>query len=251
MVSFDISRPERITVLNELETDGFDAYLHPFDDDHLLGVGKQGGNVRLSLYSIPSRKRGRISEVNTIVLDGVSHAEALDDPHALFHNPAHNIFGIFASRADVFGDETQGAFVFGVEGGRLVRRAFLTNYMLRQRGSDKYGRFDLTRALVFDGFIYGISDGFITSFSLTDFEFFDILDTRLDKEDYVDLIYRFSDTEYYIKTYAHGIPFVPPLLDGQILQNGKTFLHWSLRCGTPFVEGTVLTRDFALFAVYG
>jgi len=48
----DLSSPTYPKVLGELKIPGFSGYLHPYDENHIIGIGKQDGNVKLSLFNV-------------------------------------------------------------------------------------------------------------------------------------------------------------------------------------------------------
>ena len=48
----DLSSPTDPKVLGELKIPGFSGYLHPYDENHIIGIGKQDGNVKLSLFNV-------------------------------------------------------------------------------------------------------------------------------------------------------------------------------------------------------
>jgi inhibitor of cysteine peptidase len=48
----DLSNPTEPKVLGELTMPGFSSYLHPVDEDHVLGIGREGSRVKISLYDV-------------------------------------------------------------------------------------------------------------------------------------------------------------------------------------------------------
>ena len=48
----DLSVPTEPKVLGELTMPGFSSYLHPVDADHVLGIGREGSRVKISLYDV-------------------------------------------------------------------------------------------------------------------------------------------------------------------------------------------------------
>ena len=48
----DLSNPTAPEVLGYLKIPGFSGYLHPYDETHVIGVGKQDTNVKLSLFDV-------------------------------------------------------------------------------------------------------------------------------------------------------------------------------------------------------
>jgi len=48
----DIANPTEPKVLGYLKIPGFSGYLHPYDKNHIIGIGKQDNNVKLSLFDV-------------------------------------------------------------------------------------------------------------------------------------------------------------------------------------------------------
>lgn len=48
----DLSNPTEPKALGELKIPGFSGYLHPYDENHIIGIGKQNSNVKLSLFNV-------------------------------------------------------------------------------------------------------------------------------------------------------------------------------------------------------
>jgi inhibitor of cysteine peptidase len=48
----DLTNPTTPEVLGYLKIPGFSGYLHPYDENYVIGVGKQDSNVKISLYDV-------------------------------------------------------------------------------------------------------------------------------------------------------------------------------------------------------
>jgi len=48
----DIANPTKPKVLGYLKIPGFSGYLHPYDKNNIIGIGKQDNNVKLSLFDV-------------------------------------------------------------------------------------------------------------------------------------------------------------------------------------------------------
>lgn len=48
----DLTVPSSPEVLGELKIPGFSSYLHPVDENHVLGIGSENGSVKLSLFDV-------------------------------------------------------------------------------------------------------------------------------------------------------------------------------------------------------
>lgn len=97
LFTFDLSDPENPQVLGELHIPGFSTYLHPFGDDHLIGVGRDGDEtgrifgVQLQLFDVSDPTDPR--RTHRVVIDqgdGWSSSEAEYDHRAfMFYAPAN------------------------------------------------------------------------------------------------------------------------------------------------------------------
>jgi len=48
----DLSDPTDPTVLGELKIPGFSTYLHPYDETHIIGIGREDNKVKISLFDV-------------------------------------------------------------------------------------------------------------------------------------------------------------------------------------------------------
>jgi uncharacterized secreted protein with C-terminal beta-propeller domain len=48
----DLSDPSDPKILGELVMPGFSSYLHPVDEDHVLGIGSENSTVKVALYDV-------------------------------------------------------------------------------------------------------------------------------------------------------------------------------------------------------
>jgi len=48
----DVENPAKPRVLGYLKIPGFSGYLHPYDDDHIIGVGMEDSNVKISFFDV-------------------------------------------------------------------------------------------------------------------------------------------------------------------------------------------------------
>jgi inhibitor of cysteine peptidase len=48
----DIANPTEPKVLGYLKIPGFSGYLHPYDENHIIGIGKEDNNLKLSLFDV-------------------------------------------------------------------------------------------------------------------------------------------------------------------------------------------------------
>lgn len=139
----DVSAPSSPKVLGELKIPGFSNYLHPLDENHLIGFGydtklepvKDGeplvvtGGMKISLFdvsdfSIPKEK-------DTEIIGGRGTYSPLQYDHkALFIHPESDLFGfpvtVYAGEGDNVNFEAQGSMVYTITPEGISETADLT-----------------------------------------------------------------------------------------------------------------------------
>jgi len=98
LFTFDLSNPVNPTKVGELEMPGFIAYLHPIDDTHLLGIGREvdftpGGEtaqVKVALLDVTDLSNPKAQAVQ-LVGQGFATSDALWDPKAFTWLPAQKM----------------------------------------------------------------------------------------------------------------------------------------------------------------
>ena len=88
----DLSDPEAPTVEGELKLPGFSSYLHPLDDDRVLGIGEEDGKVKLVVFDVsdptdPTIDDERILDQRFSAVAESHHAFLLDRRHGVFFLP--------------------------------------------------------------------------------------------------------------------------------------------------------------------
>jgi inhibitor of cysteine peptidase len=102
----DLKDPTKPTVLGELKIPGFSNYLHPLDENHVIGFGQdtklieEGSNeprvqtdgLKISVFDVsdPTNPKEKYSEV---IGQGGSYSELLYNHKVLFKHPTENLFG--------------------------------------------------------------------------------------------------------------------------------------------------------------
>src|SRR5581483_4919220 len=124
-------------VLGDLKLPGFSNYLHPYDDTHIIGIGKEtnenqyGGvdmlGIKLALFDVSDVKNPKIVDVYQIGGRGTD-SEVLYDHRALLFNKEKNVLSIpVSTMPDYTGPQPydggkyippkvwRGFYVFGVD----------------------------------------------------------------------------------------------------------------------------------------
>ncbi|KAF6244978.1 beta-propeller domain-containing protein [Nitrosopumilus sp. b2] len=90
-------------ILGELKIPGFSNYLHPFDEEHVIGVGRdtkvdsndrvQQLGVKIALFNVADVKNPKVVD-DYIIGDRSSHSEALHNHKAFFFDKTRNVLSI-------------------------------------------------------------------------------------------------------------------------------------------------------------
>jgi uncharacterized secreted protein with C-terminal beta-propeller domain len=186
----DVSQPTNPKVLGELKIPGYSEYLHPYDETHLIGVGKetveseQGDfawyqGLKLSLFDV-SNVNNPAQLAKYVIGDRGTDSLALTEPKAFLFNQAKRLLVIPVNLAIIenkesqtessraYGSEVwQGAYVFDVTlNGGFVLKGTVTHVNETTpywQGQDHW----ITRSLFIGNTLYTVSDAEVKLNSLT------------------------------------------------------------------------------------
>jgi len=123
----DLSDPTSPKVLGDLNIPGFSDYLQPYDENHIIGIGKdttpnpqENGMARptglkIALFDVTNPQQPK--ELSRYVLPDGSDSQALYDPKALLFSLSKNLLALPVSSPNNVGQYYsywQGAYVFNV-----------------------------------------------------------------------------------------------------------------------------------------
>ncbi|MDD1718425.1 MAG: beta-propeller domain-containing protein [Methanoregulaceae archaeon] len=130
----DLSTPENPKILGKLKIPGYSDYLHPYDANHIIGIGKEtssnewGGvstsGVKLALFDVSDVENPK--QIDKVQIgDAGSDSAALNDHHAFLFDRNKNLLVIpiravsmdQVVKGDYYGNRQQvwyGAYVFGL-----------------------------------------------------------------------------------------------------------------------------------------
>jgi len=140
----DLADPTDPQVKGELKIPGYSSYLHPITDNEILGIGKEGSKVKLSLFDVSDPQEPKeaakyiLSEYWSDVLN-THHAFLLDEKHKIFFLPG-----------------SRGGYIFSYQGGLSLERA-VSGIMAK-------------RAVYLDDYLYVIGDDEIIVLSELDWK---------------------------------------------------------------------------------
>ncbi|MEE9152359.1 MAG: beta-propeller domain-containing protein [Thermoplasmata archaeon] len=186
----DISIPESPQVLGKLKIPGYSNYLHPYDENHVIGIGKDAVDmgdfawyqgVKLSLFDVSDVNNPK--EVsNYIVGDRGTDSLALSDPHAFLFSRSRNLLVIPIVLAEIdetkypedpppqtFGEYTWcGAYVFAIsrDGGINLRGGITHVEDSQVKSYWYYSPHRIKRSFYIEDTLYTVSDSLLKANSL-------------------------------------------------------------------------------------
>jgi len=181
----DLSDPTAPTVLGQLKVTGYSGYLHPYDENHIIGIGKETEyeakadfswyqGVKISLFDVSDVLNPR--EVDMVEIgDRGTTSPILDDHKALLFDESRNLLVIPVLVAEkdptMYPDELpdwaygeyvwQGACVFDISPDGIEYRGGITHL---EDGADlksgywSYSEYFVERALYIGNVLYTVSD---------------------------------------------------------------------------------------------
>lgn len=161
----DLSDPRNPEVLGELKITGYSDYLHPYDENHLIGIGKETDagfyqGVKISLFDVSDVSNPK--EIGKYEIgDRGTDSPVLDDHKALLFDRSRNLLVIPVLVYEQGNYAWQGAYVFdiSVDGG-LELRDRITHFDSDADSSQIYYSSPLSveRALYIGDVLYTVSD---------------------------------------------------------------------------------------------
>jgi len=170
----DMSNPAEPKVAGELKIPGYSSYLHPYDENHVIGLGKEDSTVKLSLFDVSNVNNP--TEIAKYIVEGDwTDSEALHEPKAFLFDKqkellvipiSKNNYGVVDSGVDsesrdsyLEGGYWQGAYVFKVTTSGFTLRGGITH---QDTTSSQYYGYDYNtmvhRALYIGNTLYTVSN---------------------------------------------------------------------------------------------
>jgi len=124
----DLSDPRNPEMTGELKIPGYSSYLHPIDADTVVGIGKEGSRVKVSLFDVSDPTNPREADKYEL---SEYWSDVLNTHHAFLHDAKHGVF---------FMPGSKGGYIFSYEGAKLkmvkavgnvnaLRAVYLDDYM--------------------------------------------------------------------------------------------------------------------------
>lgn len=164
----DVEDPSAPEVLGYLKIPGFTRYLHPYDENHLIGIGIDENNVvKISIFDV-SDVSSPIEMAKYTVSGGWSSTLVLEDHKAFLFDREKELLVIPVSISDYDkGTFWQGAYVFRITSSyRLTLRGAITHQETVSDGWDS--TYWVKRSLYIENTLYTVSEKKMKMNSLED-----------------------------------------------------------------------------------
>ena len=162
----DLSNPEKPEILGYLKIPGYSSYLHPYDEAHIIGIGQDDRNLKISLFDVSDFTNPEETAKYSVNED-YSYSDALYDHKAFLFDKEKELLVIpvsYNSYQKIEGREWQywqGAFVFKMNADEIILRGKITHHESEEMWDD-YVR----RTLYIDDALYTISSSFVKANNL-------------------------------------------------------------------------------------
>lgn len=193
----DLKDPKNPKILGKLKIPGYSDYLHPYDENHIIGIGKEAipdkygdfawyQGVKISLFDISDVENPK--EISKYLIgDRGTESEALHDHKAFLFSKSKNLLVIPILLAEIkdkekikenpwqYGEYTfQGAYVFNINLKEIKFKGRITH--INEEEFKKFGEFyydpkySIRRSLYIDDVLYTISEGMIKAHKIETLE---------------------------------------------------------------------------------
>jgi uncharacterized secreted protein with C-terminal beta-propeller domain len=181
----DMSNPTAPKIAGKLEIPGFSSYLHPYDENHIIGLGMENSTVKLSLFDV-TNVNAPVEIKKYIVKGDYSYSDAQYDPKAFLFDKAKDgllvipvsvtRYGVIEPSKDTSATPTQGgywqgAYVFKLTlGNGFELRDGITHQGTTRTQDYWYGDYNLNinRSLYIGNTLYTLSNSMIKLNNLAD-----------------------------------------------------------------------------------
>lgn len=162
----DLENARAPRILGYLKIPGFTRYLHPYDNDHLIGIGKDGTNVKMSLFDVTNVSAP--IELDNYVFESSSDTPVLTEHKAFLFDRARSLLALPISIwRPWYSLYWQGAYVFNI----TLTDGFVLKGNITHRDSSTNqwdSNFDVNRELYIETVLYTVSNKMIGMNSLSD-----------------------------------------------------------------------------------
>jgi uncharacterized secreted protein with C-terminal beta-propeller domain len=171
----DASNPANPQILGYLKIPGFSSYLHPYDENHIIGIGKQDNNVKLALFDVTNVASPK-EKAKYIIRADWSESTVLFDHKAFLFDKSRQLLALPVLLNSILKDMDdystqgywQGAFIFELS---LEKGFLLESAITHQNRIDHFQEgLEVKRILYIENVLYTVSDKTVKMTNLETYE---------------------------------------------------------------------------------
>ncbi|WPX08864.1 beta-propeller domain-containing protein [Anaerocellum danielii] len=179
-----LENPQKPEILGYLKIPGYSTYLHPYDQNHIIGFGKDAEDLnekyaiplglKIAMFNVEDVKNPK--ELFKVIIGGKgTNSELLNNHKALLFDKNKNIFAFPVEVYEKGKDKFTGAYVYSID----LKKGFVLMGKISHEIDDKYKYYDkIKRLLYIEDVLYSVSDSMLKAISLGNLE--EIARLRLD-----------------------------------------------------------------------
>jgi uncharacterized secreted protein with C-terminal beta-propeller domain len=162
--------------LGELKIPGYSTYLHPYDENHVIGIGQEDSNIKISLYNV--KDVSNPIELSAYIIQkekedySWSYSTALYEHKAFLFSKEKNLLCIPVSI-----DYKESAYLFNISKNGIKLRGIISHESETKKTEsvdpwedkdwEENYRYSIQRSLYIEDVIYTISQAMIKMNDLT------------------------------------------------------------------------------------
>ena len=185
----DLSDPTNPTIKGELKIPGYSSYMHPYDENHIIGIGyntKDNGyggvtnsTMKMSMFDVSDLENPE-EIFNVDIGTDYASSEVTYNHKALFYKKSENLIGFPVNyRSNNYRNSENGFIIFRID--------------LENNKFEKYGeilqkmdyRSDVRRVMYIEDILYTLGYSSIVSYDLNTFEKLNEVEIKMDSDDVV------------------------------------------------------------------
>ena len=182
----DLLDPQDPEVLGYLKVTGYSSYLHPYDENHIIGIGKEADEegrvkgLKLALFDV-SNVEAPTLKAKYEIEEKWSDSPALYDHKSFLFDKRKNLLVIPVSISDWQTNYYwQGSYVFNINEEEISLNGKISHFNKTQNETEKYRfydyRYQTQRSLYIDNIIYTLSTLQVKANNLVNLEEINSLD---------------------------------------------------------------------------
>ena len=180
----DLSDPTNPTIKGELKIPGYSSYLHPYDENHIIGIGYNtqtnsygsttNTSIKMSMFDISDLENPK-EMFNISVGNRYSYSEVTSNHKALFYNKNRKLIGFPVTiRENYYENDTNNFILFEID----LENGFKEHGRIAQKIDY---RTNIDRAIYINDRLYTLADYQIVSYDLNTLEKIKVLDLKEDE----------------------------------------------------------------------